>query len=210
MAECGEISMMLGAFEDSELEPNEMQEVAYHLARCESCTGVLADYSTLGRDLRSITEAPSLAGFSNAVIARIDRLPQPVLTRIERFFRRQFESVGTGFAWGSAVVAAAVVTIVLMTPYAEQLANRGAMPTIVASSNHNVAPRPRLLRWLMRPPASPQWRTTILMPTSHASSRRTILLQFGASPAGTPRSSGCRISLRSPCRCVPVASLSSS
>ena len=134
--------MMLGAFEDSELEPNEMQEVAYHLARCESCTGVLADYSTLGRDLRSITEAPSLAGFSNAVIARIDRLPQPVLTRIERFFRRQFESVGTGFAWGSAVVAAAVVTIVLMTPYAEQLANRGAMPTIVASSNHNVAPAP--------------------------------------------------------------------
>jgi hypothetical protein len=52
------------------------------------------------------------------------------------------ESVGTGFAWGSAVVAAAVVTIVLMTPYAEQLANRGAMPTIVASSNHNVAPAP--------------------------------------------------------------------
>jgi anti-sigma factor RsiW len=142
MAECGEISMMLGAFEDSELEPNEMQEVAYHLARCESCTGVLADYSTLGRDLRSITEAPSLAGFSNAVIARIDRLPQPVLTRIERFFRRQFESVGSGFAWGSAVVAAAVVTIILMTPYAEQLANRGAMPTIVASSNHNVAPAP--------------------------------------------------------------------
>ncbi len=142
MAECGEISMMLGAFEDSELEPNEMQEVAYHLARCESCTGVLADYSTLGRDLRSITEAPSLAGFSNAVIARIDRLPKPVLTRIERFFRRQFESVGTGFAWGSAVVAAAVVTIVLMTPYAEQLANRSAMPTIVASSNHNVAPAP--------------------------------------------------------------------
>ncbi len=142
MAECGEISMMLGAFEDSELEPNEMQEVAYHLARCESCTGVLADYSTLGRDLRSITRAPSLAGFSSAVIARIDRLPQPVLTRIERFFRRQFESVGTGFAWGSAVVAAAVVTIILMTPYAEQFANRGAMPTIVASSNHNVAPAP--------------------------------------------------------------------
>jgi len=71
MAECSEISMMLGAFEDSELEPNEMQEVAFHLARCESCTGILADYSTIGRDLRSITDAPSLAGFSNAVIARV-------------------------------------------------------------------------------------------------------------------------------------------
>jgi anti-sigma factor RsiW len=139
MAECGEISMMLGAFEDSELEPNEMQEVAYHLARCETCTGVLADYSTLGRDLRSITQAPSLAGFSSAVIARIDRLPQPVLTRIERFFRRQLESLGTGFAWGGAVVAAAIMTIILMTPYARQFANRGTLPTVVASSDRNAA-----------------------------------------------------------------------
>jgi anti-sigma factor RsiW len=145
MAECGEISMMLGAFEDSELEPNEMQEVAYHLARCESCTGILADYSTLGRDLRSITEAPSLAGFSSAVIARIDRLPQPVLTRIERFFRRQLESVGAGFAWSGAVVAAAIVTIVLMTPYARQFASRGMVPTVVASSDHNAVPAPAQL-----------------------------------------------------------------
>src|SRR6202030_1983260 len=145
MAECGEISMMLGAFEDSELEPNEMQEVAYHLARCESCTGILSDYSTLGRDLRSITEAPSLAGFSSAVIARVDRLPQPVLTRIERFFRRQLESVGAGFAWGGAVVAAAIVTIVLMTPYARQFASRGTVPTVVATSDHNAVPAPAQL-----------------------------------------------------------------
>lgn len=142
MAECGEISMMLGAFEDSELEPNEMQEVAYHLARCESCTGVLSDYSTLGRDLRSITEVPSLAGFSSAVIARVDRLPQPVLTRIERFFRRQLESVGAGFAWGGAVVAAAIVTIILMTPYAQQFANRGTLPTVVATSERNAVTAP--------------------------------------------------------------------
>ena len=126
MAECGEIGLMLGAFEDSELEPNEMQEVAFHLARCESCTGVLADYSTLGRDLRSIAAEPSLAGFSNAVIARVDRLPQPVLARIERFIRRQWDSVGSGIAWGGAVAAAAIMTIILMTPYAEQFANRSA------------------------------------------------------------------------------------
>jgi len=141
MADCGEIGMMLGAFEDSELEPNEMQEVAFHLARCESCTSVLADYSTLGRNLRSITDAPSLAGFSNAVIARVDRLPQPVLTRIERFLRRQLDSVGAGFAWGGAVAAAAIMTIILMTPYAEQFANRGAKPaTSVATAEHGAAP----------------------------------------------------------------------
>jgi anti-sigma factor RsiW len=139
MAECGEISMMLGAFEDSELEPNEMQEVAFHLARCESCTGVLSDYSTIGRDLRSITAVPSLAGFSNAVIARVDRLPQPVLTRIERFLRRQLETVGSGIAWGGAVAVAAIMTVVLMTPYARQIANRGMAPTIVASSDHRAA-----------------------------------------------------------------------
>jgi anti-sigma factor RsiW len=141
MADCGEIGMMLGAFEDSELEPNEMQEVAFHLARCETCTSVLADYSTLGRNLRSITDAPSLAGFSNAVIARVDRLPQPVLARIERFLRRQLDSVGAGFAWGGAVAAAAIVTIMLMTPYAEQFANRGATPaTSVATAEHGAAP----------------------------------------------------------------------
>jgi len=140
MAECGEISMMLGAFEDSELEPNEMQEVAFHLARCESCTSMLADYSTLGRDLRSIGAEPALAGFSSAVIARIDRLPQPVLTRIERFIKRQLDSVGSGIAWGGAVAVAAILTIILMTPYAQQFANRPTQPTLIAKADANAVP----------------------------------------------------------------------
>jgi anti-sigma factor RsiW len=142
MAECSEISMMLGAFEDSELEPNEMQEVAFHLARCESCTGILADYSTLGRNLRSFAPEPSLAGFSNAVVARVDRLPQPVLTRIERFLRRQLDSVGSGIAWGGAAAVAAIVTIILMTPLARQFATRGTQPAAIASSVSNAAVAP--------------------------------------------------------------------
>ena len=140
MAECSEISMMLGAFEDSELEPNEMQEVAYHLARCESCTGVLADYSTIGRDLRSIATEPSLAGFSSAVIARVDRLPMPIFARIARTLRRQLDSVGAGLAWGGAVVAFAILTIILMTPYAERFANRSAQTTVLAKAEPNAAP----------------------------------------------------------------------
>ena len=139
MAECSEIGMMLGAFEDAELEPNEMQEVAYHLARCETCTGILGDYSSLGRELRSITSAPdfsapALAGFSSAVIARIDRLPQPFFRRIERFFRRGAESLGSGFAWGTAVAAVAVLTVILLTPYAQKLGNR-PVPAITPASN---------------------------------------------------------------------------
>jgi len=140
MAECGEISMMLGAFEDSELEPNEMQEVAFHLARCESCTGILGDYSTLGRNLRSIAPEPKLAGFSSAVVARVERLPQPVLTRIERWLRRQADSEGSGIAWSGAVAAVAVATIILMTPYAEQFANRGPHSTTsIAETGHEAA-----------------------------------------------------------------------
>ena len=131
---------MLGAFEDSELEPNEMQEVAFHLARCEACTGVLADYSALGRDLRSIAAEPPLAGFSSSVIARVDRLPRPVTARIARFFRRRAESVGAGLAWGGAVAVAAVLTIILMTPYAERFANRGPhSATSIAKTEHEAA-----------------------------------------------------------------------
>ncbi len=140
MAECGEIGPMLGAFEDSELEPNEMQEVAFHLARCESCTSILADYSTLGRDLRSIADPPMLAGFASAVIARVDRLPQPVLTRIGRYLRRQADALGSGVVWGGAVAAVAVLTLVLMTPYAEQLANRGSHSNAsIAAAGHEAA-----------------------------------------------------------------------
>lgn len=133
--------MMLGAFEDSELEPNEMQEVAFHLARCESCTGILADYSTVGRNLRAIAVEPKLAGFSSAVIARVERLPQSVYVRIGRFVRRQMDSVGAGLAWGGAVAAAAVLTIILMTPYAEQFARRGvATTTSVAEATRETVP----------------------------------------------------------------------
>jgi anti-sigma factor RsiW len=122
MAECSEISLMLGGFEDAELEPNEMQEVAYHLARCDSCSRILSDYSTVGRELRSITpaldfSAPNLAGFADAVIARIDRLPQPWFRRVGRYVGRGADFLGSGFAWGGAVAAVAMLTMILMTPY---------------------------------------------------------------------------------------------
>jgi anti-sigma factor RsiW len=143
MAECSEISLMLGAFEDAELEPNEMQEVAYHLARCPSCSQILSEYSTVGRELRSLTpaldfSAPNMAGFADAVIARIDRLPQPWFRRVERYFGRGADFLGSGFAWGGAVAAVAMLTMILMTPYVQQVAShRPGAPT--AASNQIAA-----------------------------------------------------------------------
>jgi len=130
---------MLGAFEDAELEPNEMQEVAHHLARCQTCTSILTDYSSLGRELRSITPAPdfsspALAGFSRAVIARIDRLPQPWFRRIERFLRSGADSLGSGFAWGGAVAVVAVLTVFLLSPFAQKYSNQPVPSTITAAN----------------------------------------------------------------------------
>ena len=134
MAECSEIGPMLGAFEDSELEPNEMQEVAFHLARCESCASVLADYSAVGRELRSLSVAPVVPGFASAVIERIDRLPMPWSRRVERFFGRGSDLIGAGFAWGGAVAVVAILSAIVLTPYAQQFAN-GKLPAAAPAAN---------------------------------------------------------------------------
>ena len=171
MAECAEISMMLGAFEDSELEPNEMQEVAFHLARCESCTGILADYSTLGRDLRSITAEPSLAGFSRAVIARVDRLPQPVQTQNRALHQASDRFRRCGYRMGRRGRASAIVTIILMTPYARAVRqSRDAVDR--DRQGGGSTPPPRQIKWPTRRPMSRRWRIMILMPTFRDSSRR--------------------------------------
>jgi hypothetical protein len=51
-------------------------------------------------------------------------LPQPLWNLVGRFFGRGSDFIGSGFAWSSAVAAVAVVTAVLITPYAEQFAGR--------------------------------------------------------------------------------------
>jgi|HubBroStandDraft_1064217.scaffolds.fasta_scaffold38092_3 anti-sigma factor RsiW len=117
MAECSEISLLLGAFEDAELEPHEMQEVAYHLARCDSCTGELADFASIGRELRSNVELPSLVGFAQSVQKRIENLPVPLGLRVRRFFGRLGEQASSGLAMGTAMAAVAALTVLVLTPY---------------------------------------------------------------------------------------------
>ncbi|HUY37431.1 MAG TPA: zf-HC2 domain-containing protein [Candidatus Binataceae bacterium] len=125
MAECNQIGLMLGAFEDHALEPNEYQEVAYHLARCDSCTAELADYGMIGRELRTLFEEPSLDGFKSSVMRRIDSLPVPLGLRISRWFSRAGEQLSGSLAMAGAAAAAAVVTAILVTPYAQTLRHSG-------------------------------------------------------------------------------------
>jgi hypothetical protein len=74
MPECNEISLMLGAVGDGELEPDDMQAVARHITGCVACTIEQSDYAKIGRELRAIAVMPSLEGFTKSVIDLIGKL----------------------------------------------------------------------------------------------------------------------------------------
>jgi hypothetical protein len=124
MADCTEISPLLGAFEDGELQTREIQEVAYHLARCDSCSAELADLTSVGNELRASFLEPDLSGFKRAVMNRIEELPQPFMTRLRNFFARTSQRLSGGFAMGAAMAAVAAITTIVVMPYAQQFSMR--------------------------------------------------------------------------------------
>jgi Putative zinc-finger len=117
MARCEDMKLLLGPFEDGELEPHEMQEVARHLAGCAGCENELADYGALAVSLRGAIAIPDLTGFATAVLERIDELPIPIRVRIRRYFTSFVDGIGATIATGFAAAAVAVVTAVILTPY---------------------------------------------------------------------------------------------
>jgi anti-sigma factor RsiW len=117
MARCDDIKLLLGPFEDGELEPHEMQEVARHVVGCTDCELELADYRTLAVGLRNVAPMPDLAGFNAAVMARIADLPVPFRVRIRRYMTSFSDGIGATLATGFAAAAVAVVTAVILTPY---------------------------------------------------------------------------------------------
>ena len=120
MARCEDMKLLLGPFEDGELEPHEMQEVARHLAGCAECEGELADYGSLAVSLRGAAAIPDLTGFTTAVLAHIDELPIPIRVRVRRYFTSFADGVGATIATGFAAAMVAVATAVILTPYFKQ------------------------------------------------------------------------------------------
>jgi hypothetical protein len=128
MSDCNQISLLLGAFEDGELEPHEMQEVARHLATCNSCEELLGDYNAVGRELRELITIPPLTGFAAGVDARIAELRVPWRERIGAFFEQLNERWAAAFAMVSMAGAVAVITALVLTPYLRH--NIGIGPSI--------------------------------------------------------------------------------
>jgi len=135
MAQCDDIAPLLGTFEDGELAPHEMQEVARHLAGCANCEETLAGYSNVGRLLRDAATAPALEGFAIAVQARIEQLRPPLRVRLGRWFGAHRERFGGGMAVAFAMAAAAILTVVITTPFARNMVGAGSHVTRLATRN---------------------------------------------------------------------------
>jgi anti-sigma factor RsiW len=121
MAQCSEIELLLGPFTDGELEPHEMEEVALHIVACHNCKAALEDYRALGVTLRGAVALPEPAGFSAAIEERIQQFRVPLHIRIKRPFDWLGERMGTAFVMGAAAAVAAVITAVVVTPYAGRI-----------------------------------------------------------------------------------------
>jgi len=135
MIECNDIAPLLSAFHDGELTPQEMLEVARHTAGCSECDATLAAYRTMGTELREspIVEPPEW--FALSVMTRIDRLRPSMLTRFGRYLRETNERIGASLSLGTAAVAIAVLTAVIVTPYIQRLST-GQAHALIASADH--------------------------------------------------------------------------
>jgi hypothetical protein len=142
MADTNHLSLMLGPFEDRELEPHEYQEVAFHLARCEQCTAELAEYNSIGRGLRSLDPELPLDGFKEAVMRRIDSLPVPFTARLRRMFGGIGELFPSNIGIAVASAVAAAITVVLVTPYAQTMMNRSGATREIARVERDLVSAP--------------------------------------------------------------------
>jgi anti-sigma factor RsiW len=125
MSDCDQIALLLGPFDDGELDPHEMQEVARHLATCKSCEELLGDYTAIGRELREIIAIPPLTGFAAGVDARIAGLRAPLRERLGAFFEGLNQRWAAAFAMVSMAGAVAVVTALVLTPYLRRSVGTG-------------------------------------------------------------------------------------
>lgn len=69
---CGEIRPLISAFLDGEATPEERRTVERHLATCEECRHVLAEYRAIGSDLRALPVPLPPAGLRRDVWRAIE------------------------------------------------------------------------------------------------------------------------------------------
>ena len=137
MSACDQVRLLLGPFDDGELEPHEMEEVALHVVRCDPCKATLDDYRSLGVALRDSLPQPAINGFAVAVLNRIEQIPQPWWMRWGIQLDTLKEYVGGTASLVTAGAFVALLTAWLVTPYAQRLLHRPSNLSQVASRSQN-------------------------------------------------------------------------
>lgn len=144
MASCGEIRLLLGPFDDGELEPHEMEEVAFHVVGCGPCKTALEDYRALGVALRDVVTVPPLDHFVQAVTAHLEPRRRPSRARLVAWW----DSLGrlaSVIEFAGVAAATAVLTLVIAGPDVRRLVTRRD-PRPVVIANAQVTTRPASAR----------------------------------------------------------------
>jgi len=139
MALCDEMRLLLGPFDDGELEPHEMEEVAFHVVGCVGCKSALDDYRSLGVALRDVVTVPALDHFAAEVAVRIDHTWVPLHARLRRL-RDAVGHLGSVFEIVAVAAATAVVTLMVVTPYARQFLTVATPAPVSESVARAIAP----------------------------------------------------------------------
>jgi len=142
MPACDQVKLLLGPFDDGELESHEMEDVALHVVNCGACKVALDDYRSLGVALRDWFPQPALDGFTTAVLKRIDQIPQPLWTRWRYYLDALGEQIGATASLVAAGAFAALLTAWLVTPYAQRFLHRSSNVVQIASGNKDDMTQP--------------------------------------------------------------------
>jgi anti-sigma factor RsiW len=137
MSACDQVRLLLGPFDDGELEPHEMEDVAFHVAACATCKATLDDYRSLGVALRDCIPQPAVDGFTSAVLKRIDELRQPLWKRWWSYVNAFAEHASGALSLVAAGACAALITVWLVAPHVQRWIHNSSNSVQVASDNKN-------------------------------------------------------------------------
>jgi Putative zinc-finger len=137
MSACDQVRLLLGPFDDGELEPHEMEDVAFHVAACATCKAILDDYRSLGVTLRDCVPQHAIDGFTSAVLNRIDQLRQPLWKRWWGYVNALAEHASGALSLVAAGACAALITLWLVAPHVQRWIHHSSNPDLVASVNKN-------------------------------------------------------------------------
>jgi anti-sigma factor RsiW len=147
MLACDRVRLLLGPFEDGELEPHEMEDIAFHVVTCPPCKSALEDYRSLGVALRDSFRLPAAEDFTQAVLQKIEQRRHPLWRRFSGYLDGLAERVGAAIAITALATVAAVAALVTLSPYPKRLLHHSnpvaqVSPTITLADRGDVRASP--------------------------------------------------------------------